>query len=121
MQYIVRLFFPFRLRGTASYRIKNGVKSLYLDGRAGYADIPAIDFRKSSFSIAMRFNVQDTQPVAHLISDWSSPWQFRLYVFDGRVEVVLRRTGVVLFLLRMNSVRLVKLYGAPFTLLYLLN
>ena len=100
--------YPFRLRGTASYQIRSGFKSLYLDGRAGYADIPAIDFRKSSFSIAIRFNVQDVHTLGHLFSDWSSPFQFRVYVFVEHVYVHLRRPGDVLDLLHMGSTGLVQ-------------
>ena len=102
------LAYPFRLRGTASYQIRSGFKSLYLDGRNGYADIPAIDFRKSSFSIAIRFNVQDVHTLAHLISDWSSPFQFRMFVFVESVHVHLRRPGNVLDLLYMASTGLVQ-------------
>ena len=98
----------FRLEGTASYQTKGGIKSLYLDGQPGYAEIPAIDFRKSDFSIAVRFNIQDAHNGGHLISDWSSPFQFRVFVYGRLVQVVLRRSGNVQYLLRMNSNRLVE-------------
>lgn len=101
------------MQGTASYKTEGGIKSLYLDGRAGYAEIPAIDFRKSSFSIAIRFNLQDADAVGHLVSDWSSPFQFRLFVYGKVVHVVLRRSGKVQFLLRLNSNRLVVWYLNP--------
>lgn len=96
-----------RLQGTASYQIKGGFRSLSLDGRTGYAEIPFVDFRKSSFSIAIRFNVQDIHRQGHLISDWSSPFQFRVFVMDRLVHVILRRSGELQYLLRMNSNRLV--------------
>ena len=101
--------YDFRLEGTASYRTKGGIKSLHLDGISGYAEIPAINFRKSSFSIALRFNVHDSNiNERHLISDWSSPWQFRLFVHYRKVYVQLRRSGVTQDLLSMASDRLVK-------------
>ena len=103
------ILYDFRLEGNASYQTNGGIKSLHLDGISGYAGIPAINFRKSSFSIAIRFNVHDSHiKERHLISDWSSPWQFRLYVNYGKVCVQLRRSGVTQDLLRMASDRLVK-------------
>ena len=99
--------YDFRLEGTASYQTDNGIKSLHLDGRSGYAEIPAINFRRSSFSIALRFNVHDSYNQGHLLSDWSSPWQFRLYVYDRKVYVELRRNGEVRIMLHMASDRLV--------------
>ena len=81
------------------------MKSLHLDGISGYAEIPAINFSKSSFSIALRFNVRDSKSAGHLISDWSSPWQFRLYVDYRKVYVQLRRSGVKRDLLFMASNR----------------
>ena len=101
--------YDFRLEGTASYQTNGGIKSLHLDGRSGYAEISAINFRKSSFSIALRFNVHDSYiKERHLISDWSSPWQFRLFVHYRKVYVQLRRSGVTQDLLYMASDRLVK-------------
>ena len=81
----------FRLRGTASYQFTGGIKSLFLDGRAGYAEIPAIDFPKRNFSISIRFNVQDTHQIGHLISDWSSPFQFGVFIINKKIRAVLRR------------------------------
>ena len=101
--------YDFRLEGTASYQTDNGIKSLHLDGRSGYAEIPAINFRRSSFSIALRFNVHDSYNQGHLLSDWSSPWQFRLYVYDRKVYVELRRSGEVQIVLHMLSDRLVNI------------
>ena len=103
------ILYDFRLEGTASYQTNGGIKSLHLDGISGYAEIPAINFRKSSFSIAIRFNVHDSHiKERHLISDWSSPWQFRLYVNYGKVCVQLRRSGVTQDLFHLASNRLVK-------------
>ena len=103
------ILYGFRLEGTASYRTNGGIKSLHLDGISGYAEIPAINFRKSSFSIALRYNVHDSNiKERHLISDWSSPWQFRLFVHYRKVYVQLRRSGVTQDLLSMASDRLVK-------------
>ena len=99
--------YDFRLEGTASYQTDNGIKSLHLDGRSGYAEIPAINFRRSSFSIALRFNVPDSYNEGHLLSDWSSPWQFRLYVSDKKVYVELRRNGEEQIMLHIASDRLV--------------
>ena len=99
--------YAFSLEGTASYQTDGGIKSLHLDGRSGYAEIPAINFTKSSFSIALRFNVHNSHCLGHLISDWSSPGQFRLYVNHRKVFVELRRSGVVQILLNMTSDRLV--------------
>jgi len=106
--------FAFSLEGTASYQTDGGIKSLHLDERSGYAEIPAINFRKSSFSIALRFNVYNSHYLGHLISDWSSPGQFRLYVHDRKVFVELRRSGVGQTLLRMESDRLVKMRSHDF-------
>ena len=100
--------YDFRLEGTASYQTNGGIKSLHLDGISGFAEIPAINFRKSSFSIALRFNVHDSYNQGHLISDWSSPRQFRLYVHYRKVYVQLRRSGVTQDLLLLASDRLVK-------------
>ena len=100
--------YAFSLEGTASYQTDGGIKSLHLDGRSGYAEIPAINFTKSSFSIALRFNVHNSHCLGHLISDWSSPGHFRLYVNHRKVFVELRRSGVVQTLLNMTSDRLVK-------------
>ena len=97
----------FRLEGSASYQTNGGIKSLHLDGLSGYAEIPAVNFRKNSFSIALRFNVHNSHHLGHLVSDWSSPWQFRLYVYERKVFVSLRRSGVAQTLLRMESDRLV--------------
>jgi len=95
------------LQGSASYKTEGGIKSLHLNGRDGYAEFPAVDFRKISFSIAIRFKTPDVHILGHLISDWSSPWQFRVFIFGTTVQVVLRRTGEVQFLLRLVSNRLV--------------
>ena len=101
--------YDFRLVGDASYQTNGRIKSLHLDGISGYAEIPAINFRKSSFSIALRFNVHDSYNQGHLISDWSSPRQFRLYVHYRKVHVQLRRSiGASRGLLSMASNRLVK-------------
>ena len=101
--------YDFRLKGDASYQTNGGIKSLHLDGISGYAEIPAINFRKSSFSIALRYNVHDSNiKERHLISDWSSPWQFRQFVHYRKVWVQLRRSGFVQDLLIMASNRLVK-------------
>ena len=101
--------YDFRLKGDASYQTNGGIKSLHLDGISGYAEIPAINFRKSSFSIALRYNVHDSNiKERHFISDWSSPWQFRLFVHYRKVWVQLRRSGYVQDLLVMASNRLVK-------------
>ena len=101
--------YDFRLKGNALYQTNDGIKSLHLDGISGYAEIPAINFRKSSFSIALRYNVHDSNiNERHLISDWSSPWQFRLFVHYRKVWVQLRRSGVSQDLLVMASSRLVK-------------
>ena len=101
--------YDFRLKGDASYQTNGGIKSLHLDGISGYAEIPAINFRKSSFSIALRYNVHDSNnKERHIISDWSSPWQFRLFVYYRKVWVQLRRSGYLQDLLVMASNRLVK-------------
>ena len=100
--------YDFRLEGTASYQTNGGIKSLHLDGISGYAEIPAINFRKSSFSIALRINVHNSYNQGHLISDWSSPRQFRLYVHYRKVYVQLRRSCVTQDLLLLASDRLVK-------------
>ena len=100
--------YDFRLEGTASYQTNGGIKSLHLDGRSGYAKISAINFTKSSFSIALRFNVHDSYNQGYLISDRSSPWQFRLFVHYRKVCAQLRRSGVEQDLLGMASNRLVK-------------
>ena len=107
--------YAFSLKSTASYQTDGGIKSLHLDGRSGYAEIPAINFRKSSFSIALRFNVHNSHRLGHLISDWSSPGQFRLYVNHRKVFVELRRSGVVQTLLNMTSDRLVKTRSHDFS------
>ena len=107
--------YAFSLKGTASYQTDGGIKSLHLDGRSGYAEIPAINFTKSSFSIALRFNVHNSHCLGHLISDWSSPGQFRLYVNHRKVFVELRRTDVVQTLLNMTSDRLVKTRSHDFS------
>ena len=108
LSYII-IPYDFRLEGDASYQTNGGIKSLHLDGISGYAEIPAINFRKSSFSIALRFNVHDSYiKERHLISDWSSPWQFRLFVHYRKVWVQLRRSGFLQDLLGMASNRLVK-------------
>ena len=100
--------YAFSLEGNASYQTDGGIKSLHLDGRSGYAKIPAINFTKSSFSIALRFYVHNSHCLGHLISDWSSPGKFRLYVNHRKVFVELRRSGVVQTLLNVTSDRLVK-------------
>ena len=107
--------YAFSLKGSASYQTDGGIKSLHLDGRSGYAEISAINFTKSSFSIALRFNVHNSHCLGHLISDWSSPGQFRLYVNHRRVFVELRRSGVVQTLLNMTSNRLVKTRSHDFS------
>ena len=95
--------FLLRLQRTAAYRTEDGVTSLHLDGQAGYAEIPAINIRRSNFSISVRFNLQDIQSLQHILSDWSAPFQFRLYVSNSRVHVTLRRGGNVQDLLLMSS------------------
>ena len=107
--------YAFSLKGTASYQTDGGIKSLHLDGRSGYAEIPAINFTKSSFSIALRFNVHNSHRLGHLISDWSSPGHFRLYVNHRKVFVELRRSDVVQTLLNMTSDRLVKTRSHDFS------
>jgi len=94
-----------RLQGSALYKTEDGLTSLYLDGQAGYAEIPAINMRKSNFSISIRLNVQDQYALGHILSDWSSPFQFRMFIYNSLVHVVLRRGGDVQFLLRMSSNR----------------
>ena len=103
--------YDFRLEGSTSYQTNGGIKSLHLDGLSGYAEIPAVNFRKSSFSIALRFNVHNSHHLGHLVSDWSSPWQFRLYVYERKVFVDLRRSGVKQTLLSMKSDRLVRFFS----------
>ena len=101
------MFYSLRLQGSALYKSEDGLTSLYLDGQTAYAEIPAIDIRKSSFSISIRFKIQDVYALGHILSDWSSPFQFRMFIYGRQVHVVLRRSGEVQFLLRMNSNRLV--------------
>ena len=95
--------FLLRLQRTAAYRTEDGVTSLHLDGQAGYVEIPAINIRRSNFSISVRFNLQDIQSLQHILSDWSAPFQFRLYVSNSQVHVTLRRGGNVQDLLLMSS------------------
>ena len=97
--------FFLRLQGSAVFKSEDGFTSLYLDGQAGYAEIPAINMRKSNFSISIRLKIQDQYVLGHILSDWSSPFQFRMFIYDRLVHVVLRRGGEVQFLLRMNSNR----------------
>ena len=105
------ILYDFSLEGNASYQTNGGIKSLHLDGLSGYAEIPAVNFRKSSFSIALGFNVHNSHYLGHLVSDWSSPWQFRLYVYGRKVFVELRRSGEEKTLFRMKSDRLVRFFS----------
>jgi hypothetical protein len=95
------------LQGSALYNTEYGFTSLYLDGQAGYAEIPAINMRKSNFSLSIRIKIQDEDVLRHILSDWSSPFQFRMFLKGRQVDVVLIRSGEVQYLLQMNSDRLV--------------
>ncbi|XP_078372311.1 uncharacterized protein LOC144655983 isoform X2 [Oculina patagonica] len=95
-----------RLQGSAVYKTEDGLTSLYLDGKAAYAEIPAINIRKRSFSISIRLKIHDVNALGHILSDWSWPFQFRLYIYRRKVQAVLRRSGLppnVQFLLQMYS------------------
>ena len=97
-----------RLQGSALYKSEDGLTSLYLDGQAAYAEIPAINIRKSSFSISIRLKIHDEHVIGHILSDWSSPFQFRMFIYGRRVHVVLRRSGKIQAdVLSMYSNRLV--------------
>ncbi|KAJ7363156.1 hypothetical protein OS493_011434 [Desmophyllum pertusum] len=61
----------------ATYEEEDGVKSLYLSGSGEYATTPAVDFGKTSFTIASWVKLQT--PVTSqstIYSDWSPPIKF---------------------------------------------
>ncbi|XP_022783051.1 uncharacterized protein LOC111323875 [Stylophora pistillata] len=61
------------LFGGARYEEESGEKSLYLDGSGAHATTPAVDFNKTSFTIAswvkLQTPVNDPSPI---YTDWSS-------------------------------------------------
>ncbi|KAJ7351702.1 hypothetical protein OS493_035962 [Desmophyllum pertusum] len=72
----------------ATYEEEDGVKSLYLSGSGAYATTPAVDFGKTSFTIASWVKLQN--PVTSqstIYSDWSLPVKF---IFDAYSSGKLR-------------------------------
>ncbi|CAH3015927.1 unnamed protein product [Porites evermanni] len=72
------------LENGATYREEDGFQSLYLNGSGAYATVPAVNFGRSSFTIACWVKLQspasDPSPV---FSDWSTPLKFLIQAHSG--------------------------------------
>ncbi|KAJ7394598.1 hypothetical protein OS493_000416 [Desmophyllum pertusum] len=65
----------------ATYEEEDGVKSLYLSGSGAYATTPAVDFGKTSFTIASWVKLQNpVNDQSVIYSDWVNP---RIFLFSA--------------------------------------
>ena len=54
---------------------------LYLDGRRSYAEVPAVDIKSTSFTLSCWIKIPSySNSHGAIFGDWSSPYQFRIYV-----------------------------------------
>jgi len=96
----IGLFFHWALDGTdssvrlhgASYNNVDGRKVLYLNGSNSYADTPALPIQNVSFSILCWVQVLRPPETRNIYSDWSEPFQFRLYIHNNKLGADLRRS-----------------------------
>ena len=95
-----------RLFGEGEYVTEQEKRVLSLAGKSTYAEVPAVDIKNTSFALAGWIYVTNPFAMGHIFSDWSHPFQFRLYVYNGALRTDLRRTGNVgTNLLNMESAR----------------
>ncbi|XP_031570827.1 uncharacterized protein LOC116305127 isoform X2 [Actinia tenebrosa] len=76
--------------GFMVYKEDGGRMAACFDGKTTHLETPAIDFHARSFSITCWVKVEDPNLMSHIYSDWSHPFQFRLYAYKGFLIVVLR-------------------------------
>ncbi|XP_048584250.1 uncharacterized protein LOC5517652 isoform X2 [Nematostella vectensis] len=79
--------------GRVKYARHNNKRVTCLDGKTSYLETPAVDFRTISFSVSAWVKIIDPLKMSFIYSDWSSPFQFRLYVRDNSLAGELRKGG----------------------------
>jgi len=79
-----------RLHG-ASYKNVDGRKVLYLNGSHSCAETTAVPIQTISFSILCWVQVLSSPGTRNIYSDWSKPFQFRLYIYNQRFCTDLRK------------------------------
>ena len=74
-------FLSLRLFGNAKYVVDGNQQVLYLDGRRSYAEVPAVDIKSTSFTLSCWIKIPSySNSHGAIFGDWSSPYQFRIYV-----------------------------------------
>jgi len=77
-----------------SYFPDNGRHVVYFDGQTGHLETFALDIHYKSFSLVCWVNIRDSYRMNHVYSDWSHPFQFRLYAFLGEICMELRGNAI---------------------------
>jgi hypothetical protein len=90
---LIPLYFLTRPVGSVTYPRDRGRLVTCLDGKTAYLEVPAVDLRSTSFSITCWVQIMDTGVMNHIYSDWTSPFQFRFYVYGGNLMAELRGKG----------------------------
>ncbi|XP_048576340.1 uncharacterized protein LOC116614139 [Nematostella vectensis] len=80
------------LHNGAEYRDINGTKALFFNGVGAFATVPAVDFRRTSFTISIwMMPLTPPESFACIFADWSWPWQFiSRYTKDGFIRFLAR-------------------------------
>ncbi|XP_031561610.1 uncharacterized protein LOC116297509 isoform X2 [Actinia tenebrosa] len=89
--------------GAVTYLRDRGRFVTCLDGKTAYLETPAIDIRLTSFSITCWVMFMDTGVMNHIYSDWTDPFQFRFYVYQGNLMAELRGKGNVNTLIHLTT------------------
>ncbi len=71
-----------------------GGSSLFLSNGSDYVGVPRLEMSRTSFTIAAWVNPAAIDNGDEIFGDWSSPWQFRLWLnSNGSVSATLRKDG----------------------------
>ena len=78
------------LKGNAVYEKDDGRKVLYLSGIDAWAETPSVDFRTSSFTVALWVKVlAPYESRGHIYSNWALRKQFALYYYQNKKRLTL--------------------------------
>jgi hypothetical protein len=89
------IFYHNRSFGSIIHKEDNGRMVTCFDGKTTHLETPAVDFHTRSFTITCWVKVKDPGLMGHIYSDWSHPFQFRLYAYHESLIAVLRGSGGV--------------------------
>ena len=73
----------YSLENGTTYKVENGVESLYLHGSGAHATAPAVDFGNTSFTIASWVKLQSPVNIpSPIYADWSGVIKFIFQAYE---------------------------------------